>query len=229
MQVLEPHRRARLRADLAQHPRDARRFGRGLVVERHREPVEHGLRAERAQPQAELDVLPAVLAERLVEVAARRVEPAAPHGHVGGPEPVAAIVARGPHRDRQRVERFGVDRGAAHDDVAVALVRLQVLGREHRRRQHVVVDERDALAGAARDPGVARFREAAVALIDHGEPARRDPPRALDHGGRVVVRAVVHEHHLVRVGGDRLVEARFEHALQQARAVVGAELDREAH
>jgi len=49
-------------------------------------------------------------------------------------------------------------------------------------------DSGRALARALRDPGVARFGEAAVGLRDRGEAAGRKGTRAFDHGGRAVGR-----------------------------------------
>ena len=47
---------------------------------------------------------------------------------------------------------------------------------EIRQRQDVVVDENDALAGRARDAGVAALGKSRVRLFDHGE---RDTSPAL--------------------------------------------------
>jgi hypothetical protein len=108
-------------------------------------------------------------------------------------------------------------------------VRSQVFRDERRRRQDVVVDEDDPLAHRPRDPDVARACEARVRLIDRREPARRPRASLLDHARRVVARPVVHEHDLVRVASDRLLETAVEHAAEQVGAIVRTELNRRAH
>ena len=74
----------------------------------------------------------------------------------------------------------------------------QMLFDEVRQRQHVVVDEDDALAARSRDAGVARVGQAR--RCSASRPSKRQvapPPRALDHRRRVVGRAVVDQHDLV--------------------------------
>lgn len=52
---------------------------------------------------------------------------------------------------------------------------------------------------------------------------------ALYHRGRLVARSVVDKHHFVALRRRRLFETRIQHALEQMRAVVGAQLNRRLH
>ena len=98
-----------------------------------------------------------------------------------------------------------------------------------RQRQHVVVDEDDALAARARDAGVAGRASPPLGCATTVKRTGRARARRLDHRRRCVGRAVVDEHDLVGVIADGLIETRFEHALEQRGAIVGAELNRRAH
>ena len=60
-----------------------------------------------------------------------------------------------------------------------------------------------------------RAREAGVGLVHDREPAGRDAARALDRRRGVVGRAVVDEHDLELIGGDRLIETGGEDALEE--------------
>src|ERR1700731_3302591 len=89
MQAVEFASGARLRARLAHHAVDIANAERRLQVIRKGARVEDRARAGKAQPEAEFDVFPPVLAKRLREEA-DGVEPRARHRDVGGPEEVAA-------------------------------------------------------------------------------------------------------------------------------------------
>jgi len=83
-----------------------------------------------------------------------------------------------------------------------------MFGDENGGRQDVIVDEGDAPAGGVREPSIAGAREPRVRLFDHRETTGGQGTGTLDHVGRVVARAVVHQHHFVLRGIDGLIEAR---------------------
>jgi hypothetical protein len=89
-----------------------------------------------------------------------------------------------------------------------------MFGGEDRRRQHVVVDEADALAARTGDPGIAAFGESRVRLFDDGKRTACQRSHAFDNGARVVGRSVVHHHDFVGVVGHGLIEQRFENAFE---------------
>ncbi len=190
--------------------------------------MKDGLDAARAQPQADVDVFPAVLGERLVE-SADRPNGGQRHRHVRRPEVVAAVVPHAPDRRRQIVEALDLDRAASHDVGRMALGRAQMLLDEVGERQDVVVDEDDALPARTRDARVARLREPGVALRHDRQHAAGARANALDHRRSRVRGSVVDEHDLILAIAHGLLEARVEDSLEQRRPVVRAELNRRAH
>ena len=148
---------------------------------------------------------------------------------VARPKIVAAVVPDTPDRRRQSVETFDFDCPAAHDCAWMYRMRSQVLFDEVRQHQHVVVDENDALARRSRDPRVSPFGQTGVRLPDDGQAAAGALACAFDRSGGVVGRTVVDQHDLVLVFGNRLLETRVEHALEQRGAVVRAKLNRSSH
>jgi hypothetical protein len=76
-----------------------------------------------------------------------------------------------------------------------------MFGDEHRRRQHVVVDEDDALAARLRDPPRCARGEPRVGWWITVKRAASRAAAALDDLRRLVGRAVVDEHDFVGVAG----------------------------
>ena len=195
-----------------------------MIDERAR--VEDGFDAAGAQAQTDVDVFPAVLRERFVE-SADRANRCQRSRDVRRPEVVAAVVLDAPDGWRQVVERLDLDGAAAHDglrgsphDCADAPRRSSAA----RSTSSSIKTMRSPVARAIpalRAPASPRF-----SWLTDGKRARCVQTRALDHRRRFIARAVVDEHDFVRIVADRLVEAGLEHALEQRRAIVGAELNR---
>src|ERR1700722_2136399 len=134
--------------------------------------IEAPLNAGGTQAQADVDIFPAILRERLVESADRAYRPQR-RRDVRRPKVVAAVVVDAPNGRRQLVERFDFDGTAPHDRAGTRRGAAHMLLHEVRKHEHVVVDKNDALAGRARDSGVPSGGKSAVGLAYDGKRTRR--------------------------------------------------------
>src|SRR5579884_4062674 len=190
------------------------RLGRegGLVVVEHGVPAEDAAQPQGPEAEAEVQALPPVGVEPLVEEAGGEVEEA-------------------PARLEGTVERPGLDDGAPADDPPPeGAVGVQVGAEEARGRQGVAVHEHDHLASGLPDGPVPGGRHAGPAVQPEGaDRAGHAGGERAHHVPRLVGRRVVHDEDLVAAGVQGLGGQRLQAPRQHGRPVPGGGDDAQVH